>query len=191
MTTMRVVGECFFWYRLTRVFPDKFHRAVKRLCCVVCSGTTWVSHHQKEMIEWQGLQLNHMQIIICILFHTGNNASISSRNVLHAEAVQPARMLLLLCNQQHQSTLKATVCWCDGLLTPASSLGTVDIASKLLLFIIYISLVTLASSFSTLVWQPLLESTVRVAGSCWSLTAAWSHHFLFHSDFGLKFKVFA
>jgi len=25
----------FFWYRLTRVFPDKFHRAVKRLC-VVC-----------------------------------------------------------------------------------------------------------------------------------------------------------
>jgi len=25
------------WYRLTRVVPDKFHRAVKRLCCVcVC-----------------------------------------------------------------------------------------------------------------------------------------------------------
>jgi len=33
---MRVVGECFFWYRLTRVFPDKFHRAVKRLCVCVC-----------------------------------------------------------------------------------------------------------------------------------------------------------
>jgi len=37
MTTMRVVGECFFWYRLTRVFPDKFHRAVKRLCVCVSS----------------------------------------------------------------------------------------------------------------------------------------------------------
>jgi len=36
MTTMRVVGECFLWYRLTRVFPDKFHRAVKRLCVCVC-----------------------------------------------------------------------------------------------------------------------------------------------------------
>ena len=36
MTTMRVVGECFFWYRLTRVFPVKFHRAVKRLCVCVC-----------------------------------------------------------------------------------------------------------------------------------------------------------
>jgi len=35
MTTMSVVGECFFWYRLTRVVPDKFHRAVKRLC-VLC-----------------------------------------------------------------------------------------------------------------------------------------------------------
>jgi len=36
MTTMRVVGECFFWYRLTQVFPDKFHRAIKRLCVCVC-----------------------------------------------------------------------------------------------------------------------------------------------------------
>jgi len=25
-------GECFFWYWLTRVVPDKFHTAVKRLC---------------------------------------------------------------------------------------------------------------------------------------------------------------
>jgi len=42
MTTMRVVGECFFWYRLTRVFPDKFHRAVKRLCCVVLCACVFV-----------------------------------------------------------------------------------------------------------------------------------------------------
>ena len=32
---MGIVGECFFWYRLTRVVPDKFHRAVKRLCVCV------------------------------------------------------------------------------------------------------------------------------------------------------------
>ena len=31
MTTMSVVGECFFWYQLTRVVLDNFHRAVKRL----------------------------------------------------------------------------------------------------------------------------------------------------------------
>jgi len=31
-TTMSLVGECFFWCRLTRVVPDNFHRAVKRLC---------------------------------------------------------------------------------------------------------------------------------------------------------------
>ena len=43
MTTMRVVGECFFWYRLTRVFPDKFHRAVKRLCVCVCFR--WIFSH--------------------------------------------------------------------------------------------------------------------------------------------------
>ena len=40
---MRVVGECFFWYRLTRVFPDKFHRAVKRLC--VCYAVTSIFLH--------------------------------------------------------------------------------------------------------------------------------------------------
>ena len=44
MTTMRVVGECFFWYRLTRVFPDKFHRAVKRLCVCVCTRRPRVHH---------------------------------------------------------------------------------------------------------------------------------------------------
>ena len=51
MTTMRVVGECFFWYRLTRVFPDKFHRAVKWLCVCVfffsltASATSLFHHH--------------------------------------------------------------------------------------------------------------------------------------------------
>jgi len=35
------LGECFFWYRLTRVVPDKFHRAVKRLCVCVCYSTSW------------------------------------------------------------------------------------------------------------------------------------------------------
>ena len=44
MTTMRVVGECFFWYRLTRVFPDKFHRAVKRLCVCVYEATATLPH---------------------------------------------------------------------------------------------------------------------------------------------------
>ena len=31
------IGECFFWYWLTRVFPNKINRALKRLCvCVLC-----------------------------------------------------------------------------------------------------------------------------------------------------------
>jgi len=45
MTTMSVVGECFFWYRLTRVVPDKFHRAVKwlRVCVCVCQSRGWLA----------------------------------------------------------------------------------------------------------------------------------------------------
>jgi len=45
---MRVVGECFFWYRLTRVFPDKFHRAVKRLLLLLISD--FVSNKDIYMI---------------------------------------------------------------------------------------------------------------------------------------------
>ena len=36
MTTIGVVGECFFWYQLTRVVPDNVHGAIKRLCVCVC-----------------------------------------------------------------------------------------------------------------------------------------------------------
>jgi len=53
---MRVVGECFFWYRLTRVFPDKFHRAVKRLCvCVWPQQLDWIEQgltsHQVKLLQ--------------------------------------------------------------------------------------------------------------------------------------------
>jgi len=36
------VDECFFWYRLTWVVPDKIHRAVKWLCVCFClSACLW------------------------------------------------------------------------------------------------------------------------------------------------------
>jgi len=37
------VGECFFWYRLTRVVLDRFHTAVNRLCVCVCTEQFWKS----------------------------------------------------------------------------------------------------------------------------------------------------
>jgi len=68
---MRVVGECFFWYRLTRVFPDKFHRAVKRLLlCVVFllafSALTLLVGRQEghpacKKLEWWGAGM-----VICL-----------------------------------------------------------------------------------------------------------------------------
>jgi len=36
MTTIGVVGGCFFWYRLTRVVPHKIQSAVKWLFVCVC-----------------------------------------------------------------------------------------------------------------------------------------------------------
>jgi len=49
---MRVVGECFFWYRLTRVFPDKFHRAVKRLCVCVLFHHVLYCVPLRYLVEW-------------------------------------------------------------------------------------------------------------------------------------------
>jgi len=61
------VGECFFWCRLTRVVPDKIHRAVKLLC--VC---TWVSRHQKgksktslDFVEQETVSSNGVSCAIC------------------------------------------------------------------------------------------------------------------------------
>jgi len=53
MTTMSVVGECFFWYRLTRVVPDNFHRAVKRLCVCVCNKFSYSVHVRLSVLDYK------------------------------------------------------------------------------------------------------------------------------------------
>ena len=73
------VGECFFWYRPTRVVPDK--RPLN--ACVRACMCTWVSQYQKGETnldfteardrEWQWYQLSHMQV--CISLQTDNHAS--------------------------------------------------------------------------------------------------------------------
>jgi len=41
---MTTIDECFFWYQLIWVVPDKIHRAVKRLCvCVDDFSMIWVN----------------------------------------------------------------------------------------------------------------------------------------------------
>ena len=57
MTTMSVVGECFFWYRLTRVVPDRFHRAVKWLCVCVCPA--YVIHQRTMLYTWLVMCIAH------------------------------------------------------------------------------------------------------------------------------------
>jgi len=42
------VGECFFWYRLTQVVPDKIQRAVKQLCVCVC---VWHCLNLQETVD--------------------------------------------------------------------------------------------------------------------------------------------
>jgi len=54
------VGECFFWYRLTRVVPDKIQRAVKRLCVCVCVCVCVAS--------WKCLPENGALIFVCYWF---------------------------------------------------------------------------------------------------------------------------
>jgi len=71
MTTMSVVGECFFWYWLTRVVPDKFHRAVKWLCCVyVCSCVhNWIAVPDTGCRSWQLTSVAEVHVTIPLAFH--------------------------------------------------------------------------------------------------------------------------
>jgi len=71
---MRVVGECFFWYRLTRVFPDKFHRAVKRLCvCVyiyIHGNKTSIEPNKCNSGDYKWRQLLIFTIIVVIILRS-------------------------------------------------------------------------------------------------------------------------
>jgi len=82
MTTIRVVGECFFWYRLTRVFPDKFHRAVKRLCVCVCVAFLSGVSRLGRVPEKEPLEITEAGCYICIICQschtTNNNESLKS-----------------------------------------------------------------------------------------------------------------
>ena len=62
MTTVDVSGECFFWYRLTRVVADKIQRAVKRLCVCVFWATV-----ASVCIDTNTLLLLLLLILILIL----------------------------------------------------------------------------------------------------------------------------
>jgi len=68
MTTIGM-GECFFWYWLTRVVPDKIQRAVKQLCvcaCVracMCKMLTVTTHMKLAPYRW--VTLAHCTCMHC------------------------------------------------------------------------------------------------------------------------------
>jgi len=65
------VGECFFWYRLTRVVPDKFHRAVKWLCVYITScfrdfaNAVSVTHNIATVIFVTLLCTSYVRVHLC------------------------------------------------------------------------------------------------------------------------------
>jgi len=53
-----IVGECFFWFQLIRVVPDKIQRAVKRLCACVLTKliqqkTAWQKMTQTNIDKFE------------------------------------------------------------------------------------------------------------------------------------------
>jgi len=105
------VGECFFWYRPTRVVLDK--GPLNSYVCVLLllllhpfngllSRTTWVSRYQKgktslDLTEARGdrvlgsrwHQLDHMQTI-CTPLQTDNHTNTSSLNFCRPDALPDA-----------------------------------------------------------------------------------------------------
>jgi len=81
------VGECFFWYQLTRVVPDKFHRAVKRLClCVsvcVCVCPASLFRHFRDTLHATAILTNRLgssvpSVCLCFVGDVGRRGAMSS-----------------------------------------------------------------------------------------------------------------
>ena len=95
-------GECFFWYRPTRVVPDK--RPLNGCCCCYFPGLPgWASTRKVIPIwilmkqrEWQWHQLGYMQV--CTSLQTDNHASTPPLSFF------TGWMPFLPPNQQRQST---------------------------------------------------------------------------------------
>jgi len=103
MTTMSVVGECFFWYRLTRVVPDKFHRAVKWSCVCVCTLVTgtrlvkpiWIYLLEQDTVSGSGISW--------AIWKSAPRPRHITTPASH-QSVFTGCMLFLPPSQQHQST---------------------------------------------------------------------------------------
>jgi len=118
MTTMRVVGECFFWYRLTRVFPDKFHRAVKRLCVFELKiFPWWMIREYLEILwtykwSWWGQNCACVQRRNCRIIQGDWDSSLPQYNL-------PRQLLLLSWNDVHNTIHRQLCCsafeiWTSG-----------------------------------------------------------------------------
>jgi len=75
------VGECFFWYRPTRVVPDQRPLNGRRCCCCCPGLPKWAGTRKVKPLdfteardsEWQWHRLGHMQV--CTSLQTDNHAS--------------------------------------------------------------------------------------------------------------------
>jgi len=78
------VGECFFWYQLTRVVPDKFHRAVKWLrVCVLSSllvGAVelWALSEEKDCLGSLVKSMEHDDIVSSVFVNSSVTKFVSS-----------------------------------------------------------------------------------------------------------------
>ena len=136
------VGECFFWYRLTRVVPDKFHRAVKRLCCVcVCSG--------KETIKWALLSYIREKMGVTVkhtwkLFYRTIMSQLMSAGIPLKNCKILSKLLMPACPWWMMAT--GTISWRDARALVNSKIYTVSVLLPCLTGLLF-------ESLSSLVWS--------------------------------------
>jgi len=80
-------GECFFWYQLTRIIPDKIQGAVKRLCVCERERENW-PHLTKESVRLFADILHFFQQLIGL---SGWDAVINTMDFHHTHARTHAR----------------------------------------------------------------------------------------------------
>jgi len=100
---MSVSGWCFFWYRLTRDVPDKFHRAVKWLCvvCVKWRMPDW-EVDQRRLGQSCAKRLSGTQTVLMVPAHPSSPRQ------------NPAVKRLCMCMHGTHARACARMCNCVG-----------------------------------------------------------------------------
>ena len=156
------VGECFFWYRLTRVVPDKFHRAVKRLCVCCLNPVTSPGRTSVDIGASANLKLVDMFCYIGDMLNVGRDADAAVETKIRIGWNKFRQMVPLLASKDISLIMRGRL---YSSLVHSSMLHGNESCDPSICHMPTSKIVHFrAMEYKTLIWNPICE--VKSIGHC-------------------------